>query len=304
MVRDFRKKKRVLHRQNRDQSFRTHIISGLVGLFVIVLVCTGVFFGTRAESFLITEVIIEGGETLVYDEVEKKVDDSLVGSYWFLIPKRFTYLYPEVVITETIAKIPRVEDVQVERVGRKTLRVTLTEYTPHALWCVAHDTSKPCYFMTERGYVFAEAPSLTGGGLIRHYAENLDDIKEGQALSLEELLALDVFLSRIEVDLSLRVSEVLHKSNGDYELTVNGGGALYVARDKIHRETFENLAAVLTSKEFQHIEPGNFKYIDARFDNKVYVNEEMNPVEKATSTPETLITNTIDTHATATLPLE
>ena len=36
----------------------------------------------------------------------------------------------------------------------------------------------------------------------------------------------------------------------------------------------ENLKTILVSEEFSHLKPGNFQYIDLRFGNKIFVNEE------------------------------
>jgi hypothetical protein len=35
-----------------------------------------------------------------------------------------------------------------------------------------------------------------------------------------------------------------------------------------------NLMAVISSPDFSHLKPGNFQYIDLRYGNKVFVNEE------------------------------
>jgi len=65
---------------------------------------------------------------------------------------------------------------------------------------------------------------------------------------------------------------------------VVGGGEFKVTLTQEPEQTVENLLVVLTSEEFQGIEPGSFQYIDLRFGNKVFVNEELaTPNEDVTS---------------------
>jgi hypothetical protein len=64
---------------------------------------------------------------------------------------------------------------------------------------------------------------------------------------------------------------------------IAGGGIIKVTTRMTTAETLSNLKTILDSKEFSHLEPGNFKYIDLRYGNKVFVNEEMDE-EISTST--------------------
>ena len=49
-------------------------------------------------------------------------------------------------------------------------------------------------------------------------------------------------------------------------------------------ETLDNLQTVLAAEEYQHLQPGNFTYIDLRFGNKVFVNEFGDPAEQLSDT--------------------
>jgi hypothetical protein len=78
---------------------------------------------------------------------------------------------------------------------------------------------------------------------------------------------------------------------GDREATflVVGGGLLKVTLEQSVTNTLDNLRVLLASEEFQHIRPGNFQYIDLRFGDKMFINEEVGVADKelsATSTSE------------------
>ena len=267
-----------------EVSFKRHIIRGLVSVFVLSVLLYGTYYVTRLQTFTITDVAVEGGETISHDEVRSQLENELVGNYFALVPKRFTYLYPHDRIIEVLEKIPRIHDVHVSVDKRTHVQVSFAEYIPHALWCMYENEEKPCYFLTEDGYAFAEAPSLHGGALTRHSIEGVEEISSGTVIDPETLRKIDTFSDRISDELGLRVTSIVHKKNTDLEFIVNGGGSVLVSTGKDFNTTFENLKSVLTSKEFKHIEPGNFKYVDVRFDNKVFVNEDFSTDASSTAT--------------------
>jgi hypothetical protein len=125
--------------------------------------------------------------------------------------------------------------------------------------------------------------------------EGLDEITQSTVIQPEKLAAIDTFIDRIENEFGFRVTTVVHKQNGDYEFLVNGGGTVLVASEKLESSTFENLASLLASKEFKHIKPGNFKYVDVRFDNKLFVNEQLIDESEATTTESVLEDATVGT---------
>lgn len=271
-----------------EVSFKRHIIRGLLSVFVLSIFLYGTYYVTRLQAFTITDVTVEGGETISHEEVRAQVENELVGNYYALVPKRFTYYYPHDRILEVLEKIPRIHEVHVSVDERTHVNVTFAEYIPHALWCVYEKEEKPCYFLTEDGYAFAEAPSLHGGALTRHSIEGVEEISSGTVIDPETLRKIDLFSDRISDELGLRVTSIVHKKNTDLEFLVNGGGSILVSGGKDFQTTFENLKSVLTSKEFKHIEPGNFKYVDVRFDNKVFVNEDFSTPGASTTATSTL----------------
>ena len=271
-----------------EVSFKRHVIRGLVSVCVLSILIYGTYYVTRLQTFTITEVTVEGGETISHDDVRAHVENELVGNYFALVPKRFSYLYPHDRMVEVLGKIPRIHDVQISVEGRTHIHATFAEYIPHALWCVYEKDDAPCYFITKEGYAFAEAPSLHGGALTRHSIEGVAEIDSGMVIDPDTLQKIDNFSDRISEELGLRVTSIIHKKNSDLEFLVNGGGSILVSSGKDYQTTFENLKSVLTSKEFKHIEPGNFKYVDVRFDNKVFVNEDFSTPGASTTATSTL----------------
>ncbi len=271
--------------KSENSNFKHQIFWGVIKLLIVALVGVSVWYVTRIPFFTIADISVTGGETIVLEDVRTRLLDELNGTYFLIIPKRFSYLYPHEQMLALLEKIPRIHNIVVERSSRTTLSVSFDEYIPQALWCATDRAVPLCYFLTKDGYAFAEAPALVGGTLIRHSIEGLQEISEGPVIDSETLSAINAFRDRAENELGFRITSLTHTKDGDIHFMINGGGMIYIAKGKDFSETFENVKSVLASKEFKHIKPGNFNYIDARFSNKIFVKEVPDTI--ATSTEAT-----------------
>lgn len=249
------------------------ILIGLILTALFVGLGYGVWYGSRLDTLSIKEVKVTGGETVSNLAVQKIVERELEGEYFKLVPKRFAWTYPEEKIFLVIKKIPRVHEVKLEVVDGETLEIAFNEYHPYALWC---DTVTPdnCVFIDENGYAFDEAPSLIGGAFLRYSDKNQSPAVGESAFSadfIKDSASLNGYLND-KWQFETYMVERQNEDESDYHLS--GGGVLKVSARLSVEETLENLEAILASEEFSHLRPGNFRYIDLRYGNKVFVNEE------------------------------
>lgn len=250
-----------------------HIGIGIIVISAVALIVTGVWYGTRISALTITDVEVSGGETIQHEEIEQRVQTVLNGEYVGLIPRRFAWLYPEKAVYEEVRLTERLHNVQIVRKGGKKLQITFDEYVPHALWCQPEQTAA-CLFLDIEGYAFAQAPKLTGGSFLRF-------ITPGREIVIgEKVVEKDIFdaaqdLVHLLTEHHWYISQIEIDQAGDVYLGVVGGGELKVNVKVPPQETVNNLLVLLSSEMFQHIRPGNFSYIDLRFGDKVYVNEEL-----------------------------
>jgi hypothetical protein len=257
---------------------------GLGLLLVAFLMGVLVWYGTRVDFLTISTVTVSGGETINHTEVRSAVDTVLAGEYIGLIPRRFAWLYPESEVLAVVASIPRVKDPQVTAVNGREIAITFTEYIPYALWCTDR-TSNECLFIDESGFAFTKAPQLSGGAFPRFHTIGTTPTERTTMVPVADLRAIEVIRERISVELALPIAYVETDIMRDVFLGVAGGGEIKATLRMSSEETFENLRTVLSAEEFKDIAPGSFQYIDLRFGNKVFVNEEKPGV--ATSTPTT-----------------
>jgi hypothetical protein len=259
-----------------------HISRGVLLFGVIALVLTGVWHVTRLPIFTITTVTATGGITIDEAEVERKATAVLEGSYLKFIPRRFSFFYPYEALVSEVQTVPRIKDVVVERVDRQLIAITFAEYVPDALWCVSKDSDE-CLFLDESGYAFGEAPDLRGGSLIRYYALQ-DSPAVGESPFFGEVYRTTQAFADALAATGWYVKSVEIDSAADAFYTLVGGGELKVSLKDESERTLSFLATVRESKEFAHLLPGNFEYIDLRFGTKVFVNEVALELDGSTTT--------------------
>lgn len=256
----------------------TVVLLKQIGIGVLVLICVGllvtaVWYGTRLSALTITEVVASGGETIAATEVAAEVEEQLTGTYLGIIPRRFAWLYPKDDIEAALASYERMHNIDIGLANGHALEVTYDERVPHALWCTTVE-SDTCVFVDRTGHAFGTAPLLSGGSFLR-FTTLGRDMEVGtqllptadftRLLSVTELLASQGwYVSHVEVDQA-----------SDAFLQIVDGGELKISITDEPATVVENLLIVLSADEFEHVAPGNFHYIDLRFGNKVFVNEQL-----------------------------
>lgn len=271
-----KKKRRQPHTEKERQvRFWWRVVIALALLLLFALSLSGIHKATRHSSVTISVIDVQGGETIDASEVEYRARELLKGTYFFLIPRSFAYLYPEEEIAEAVKRIERVRDVSVRRDSPTAIEVRFTEYVPFALWCeeLHASSTDTCLFLDREGYAFDNAPDLSGASFVRLITEGKEMAVDTRVLPIEELLVYSEFMSALRGEGRLRIYAITKTTEGDVYYHVSGGGDIILAGDKSIQDAFDTLTSVLDSEAFAHIEPGNFEYIDLRFENKVFVKE-------------------------------
>ncbi len=261
-----------------------------LGMFTILgFLVSIVWYGTRVSFLTITDVTVEGGETIPHAVVEKITRETLVGTYMGIIPRQFAWWYPQAEIIQNISQIPRMKNPVVERDGGRLLTVRFEEYQPYALWC-ADRTSADCVFIDSTGYAFGSAPKLSGGAFLR-YRTLGREMKVGTAMAdAFELETMETFVTLVETNLKFPITQIETDTAGDVYYILSGGGEFKATLKDDAQKVFDNLRTIVSAKEFSDLRPGTFQYIDLRFGNKVFVNEEVGGVGSTTASTTSSIT--------------
>lgn len=267
---------------------------GCVTIFVFILIGVLIWYVSRLSLFNIDTVSANGGETIDASEVETMVRSLLVGDYIGLVPRTFIWTYPEEEILQAVSSVSRVKQPVVVRKGRE-LTIKYDEYFPYALWCPSQ-SDENCVFIDETGFAFASAPKLEGGALMRYSKIGVEPILQQTLLDASSLESIQNLEQEISRKLNLPISFIESDITGDVFMSVSGGGEIKISLKMTPQETFDNLQSILAAPEFADIKPGSFQYIDLRFGNKVFVNEEIVTASStsATTTIENIIPATIE----------
>ena len=184
---------------------------------------SAVWYLTRLEAFTINTVSVSGGFTLDKEAIKQVSETQLEGAYLKIIPKRFSYFYPESNILTQVSQFERIKDVKVERISRHEVAVTFSEYVPDALWCDIKMSK--LLLLDDLGFAFAMAPDLSGASLLRYYAsESEPENKTNPFTTLDYQNAKQ--LARFLNDYGWFVTTIEINSNRDAFFTLAGGGEL------------------------------------------------------------------------------
>jgi len=276
--------KRNIKKIVKERSVRQkQIFVGVTISIVLGLIITGIWYGTRISSLQITQVEVMGGYTIPHSEIEDRVHERLVGTYFKLVPHTFRPIYPKAAILDYILTIPRIKNVHVEVLDTQKIIVVFEEYKPAALWCENHET-KECLFLDEVGYAFSQAPELTGSAFIRYVDVGHPPEVKQQGFESEFIDNSQEFAELLAGGLDLYVTHVEKVDALDVLYTVSGGGVLKVSQLMTLAQSFKNLESILGSEDFIHLQNGAFQYIDLRFGDKIFLSEDAVEQEVATST--------------------
>jgi cell division septal protein FtsQ len=247
------------------------------------LMVAGLWYGTRVSFLTITDIAVAGGETIPHDVVKKITEETLEGTYIGIIPRKFAWWYPEDEIIQNISQIPRMKDPVVTRESGRALSVRFSEYEPYALWC-AERSSDNCLFIDKSGYAFGVAPKLSGGAFLR-YRTLGREMQVGSIMAeRRDIDTMEQFVALVDENLNFSINQIETDTAGDVFYILAGGGEFKATLRDDANKVFDNLRAILVSAEFKDVQPGNFQYIDLRFGNKVFVNEEVGGVGSSTET--------------------
>ena len=278
-------------RRNSTKILWKIFVGGSTALVAGVLFFT-IWHVTRLPSFTIAKTNVEGLESLAEVEIKKKVDESLSGTYWGVIPKRFLYLYPAESLSAVLLTIDRVSNATVHT-EQNALVVSISEHRPTALWCKAGTKGAPadgCFYTNDKGIAYELAPLLIGGTMPRFYIEGKEPKKDEVMLPpvlLKELTALSKSLERM---FDLKVQDfTIHEVN-DVTLSLSTGAEIKIDTLDSIEQIFSNISSILNAKEFEDLKTGEFEYIDLRFGNKIFVEKEP-PLDTASTTGQATTTN-------------
>ncbi|MBI3627869.1 MAG: FtsQ-type POTRA domain-containing protein [Candidatus Sungbacteria bacterium] len=247
----------------------------------------GLYAVLHLRSFRITEIHIQGTESLDPASIHTYLDTALAGDRWHFLP-RSNILFFSVNAAENSLKkeFPEIASVIVSKTLPHTVAVQLVERQIWAVYCyLSHtdtatdtpiasenqnDALPDCYYLDHDGVAFSHAPSVLGSLIVR--IDSDAPVRELGAVVLD-VGAIDAFgsyqknfstIADIEV-IEFRLNQNAPK---DVWLRASDGFDVIVTKD----DDAARVAGVVKTVINQKIKGDrkNLLYIDARFGNKVF----------------------------------
>lgn len=242
-----------------------------------MVICVGIVFLMRLDFWKIKEVKV--GETervnraVVLEIARKQID----GMYWKIFPKNNFLIYPkETIEKEILDREPAALAVKVNAELDHTLKLDVKERLAAALWCKkTEDPSEwtsvraECYFMDERGIVFASAEN--NDEFLKYYGIIENDPLGKRFGEPNFLPELSNFANKVkELGLLPAKVEVVDKDQGRMYFE-NDASILFLPYEKDKKTLFENIELFINDLRAKNegLLPA-FEYIDARYGNKIF----------------------------------
>lgn len=265
-------------------------------LFILVIVffvfAVGNFYLIIFSSvFQINKISVNGAKDVKSEEIQKIADDILSVKFLNKIPKNNLIFLPEQEITRSILNdFPKIKEVTLtKKFMDHTLVINIIERESSAIWCrvlpeesflVSSSSAgqlpnqapqaENCFFADAGGFIFGEAPILSGGAVPTVYEQTASAInikdKVSNPRTLEFILAAKKELTAVNLNLTDFV--IKSQSLGDLEILTPEGWIIYLDISNSPASQVNALKRVLEEEIKEN--RNRLEYIDLRVPDRAY----------------------------------
>ncbi len=257
--------------RRKRQSFALKILFLVVAILLLI---AGISYLLKRPEVSIQEVVLNGNETVLLEDIKSLVNKEISGDYFFIFPRSDIFIYPRNFIEKSILlKFKRVEEVKVSSVGFNSILVEIKERKPKALWCGENrleDAIPECFFLDENGLLYASSPVFTGDIYFRFYGPLGDGSSVGQYFLPKKRFQEILFFLQSLRKSDIQATELAVGDVNSYELYLGSSTRVLFAQDAKLSSVLDNLKSTLLSDDLKNNGTVGIDYIDLRFGNKVY----------------------------------
>ncbi len=199
-------------------------------------------------------------------DIEPIIFEHTSGAYLGFFSKRNILLYPKGEIERKILQdFPRIKNVIVRIKGARAVSVLISERLPEALWCQSKEENSDCYFLDERGFIFAKSPLFSSQVYTRFLGQLSNDEPLRSVFLPEIFFRLSSFVKRVE-EIGFPSVFVEVFEDDSVVLETNEGKIIFT----LERDFNETLANLKSFWRENRDELSDFEYLDLRFGNKIF----------------------------------
>lgn len=260
------------------QKKRRRVLIVRISLVVFVL---GILLGgpallTHANFLEISHISVSGNAVVATNSIEKEIQKSLEGNYAKVFSKANVVIYPKNEIeSHLISTFSRFESVKVTRDSLKSLRVTVVERKPFALWCQTMEKNS-CYFIDSKGTIFDTAGDFSENVYFVYAGYVEGEPINAQFLSHDDFLKANSIISGIK-NLKLAPIYFTHLAGTSFEVGLQTGEKILISLSDDPTIIISNLESILIDPSltvFQNNEL-TVSSIDVRYGNKIVLKKKV-----------------------------
>ena len=275
--RNIRRKARLGNRRRKIRTIKLGI-----AVVIIAFVAIGIVWLSRIDEVNIKTVSIIGNSAVTKVQLEAVVEEQLRGTYALLFPRSNILLFPRNSITAGVLNsFDRIFDAEIVVEDLQTIKLIVRERQPFALYCGdtfidTHEILGHCYFLDEKGFIFAKAPDFTGNIFFKYFGKTVTqangDPRGSQGLEYmpqDIFYEITLFLESFD-ELKMEPSSFTRLNEDDFEIRFKDGSYILFGAEQNLASVLDNLQSVFESEVFLEREDVQLDYMDLRFGNKIF----------------------------------
>lgn len=264
-----------LKRKKRIKRARLAIVLGVGLLFLL----GGVVGVSWVPYIRIHAIEVSGVKTLSTSTIEGFASAKLSGRNFLVFPRDNIFAYPKrAIVSGLLAQYPELQSASVQAVDFETIRISVSERRPAALWC--EEGGGNCRLMDETGFVYAPDLLLDTPAFVRYAGDATttkgftSQTEPLQYLSPSDFRSLSALISALDAnEEDATIDEVDVDQSNDVHAHFSNGFVLIFALKDAGGDVFERFTLALASQPFLNKSIADFEYLDLRFGDKLYYKE-------------------------------
>ncbi len=261
---------------------RKTLFSILISFVLIILFLIIALLALRLPFFQIKSITVNGVVTIDEKDLEKSVNETLLGNYYYIIPRTNFLFYPKgEILNILISKYKKINSINSHVSGLSNLDIILVERIPEVLVCEGFiddisDSDNQCFVADKHGYIFEKESD--NPDLFKYYVNaNTSSTTIGNNFTdIEKFYALQKFVEDVRsygiIPIGIMIGE-----DGSYEMYIvnkdQSTGVVYFDDRVPFDMTSSNLAVFWNNFMGNTVDiklMPNFEYINLRFGNNVF----------------------------------
>lgn len=165
-------------RRKREQNIIKWIIASV--LIILIIFVTSYIVNIKAINISSVEIYGVDNEDSIL--IRQKINQLLDGKYLGLFSKTNAFIYPKEKVAALVQSIdPSIKDVDIGLKNKRILTISIREKAADAIVCIglpdfeesSEKEEKDCYFVDQKGSIFAQAPIFSGSAYKRYYVPDI-----------------------------------------------------------------------------------------------------------------------------------